>query len=68
MHDFEALAARMERLERTVEELARRLPAAEAGPAAHASAAPALPPRVPVRAPPRCAFRARRSAGTGSSG
>jgi uncharacterized membrane protein len=50
MHDFEALAARMERLERTVEELARRLPAAEAGPAAHASAAPALPPRVPVRA------------------
>lgn len=28
MHDYEALAARMERLERTVEELARRLPAA----------------------------------------
>ncbi|MBD0319284.1 MAG: DUF2339 domain-containing protein [Gemmatimonadetes bacterium] len=28
MHDYEALAARMERLERVVEELARRLPAA----------------------------------------
>jgi uncharacterized membrane protein len=49
MHDYEALAARMERLERTVEELARRFPAAEAGSAAHA--VPALPAgRAPVQA------------------
>lgn len=61
MHDYDVLAARMERLERTVEELARRLPAAEAGAPAHA--VPALPSRAPVaaaaavRLPPREAIR-----------
>ena len=65
MHDYEALAARMERLERMVEDLARRLPAAGAphpGPMLAASegqdtggaplhAAAAAPPVPRTRAP-----------------
>jgi hypothetical protein len=62
MNDYQALAARMERLERAVEELARRLPADPAQTAApppipaqapvhHASAAMLAPPPRPKAAP-----------------
>ncbi len=55
MNDYQALAARMERLERVVEELARRIPEPAHPPALREAAPPravALPPPVPPRARP----------------